>query len=185
MATRRGTERSRTATSRSNWSCSSVLSDCSSSASSTLRFFMLKTVRWKNLPPSGLSEYWSSDTMLALRDARRVLTAATIPSRSWPCTMRDANSPRTLATDRLLRSGSVLVISSSVCEGGDPLSGGLQATEGVEVQSNVAVTCRVDPRSQFGDEPVRTGRSQQIGDREPVLAGGPQRWCPRQTAMRR
>jgi hypothetical protein len=60
------------------------------SGRTALRSSRPNTVRWKNAPPCGLSEYWSSETMFAPWQARTVATAATMPPRSWPWTISDA-----------------------------------------------------------------------------------------------
>jgi hypothetical protein len=56
---------SRSVNRSSNSSASRAFSSLSIAGSAALRWSRLKTVRWKNAPPCGLSEYWSSETMFA------------------------------------------------------------------------------------------------------------------------
>ena len=58
------------------------------SSSAPERPVMWKTIRRKNVPPSGSVEYWSDWWMLAPCACRKPDTAATIPGRSSHLTSR-------------------------------------------------------------------------------------------------
>jgi hypothetical protein len=69
-----------------------IVSDRSASISgiAAARSGRWKTTRWKKLPPFASSEYWSSWTMLPLLRVISAVTAATMPGRSGPWTIRQA-----------------------------------------------------------------------------------------------
>ncbi len=76
------------------------------------------TTRWKYAPPVGSSEYWSNATMLPPMRVIIADTAATIPGRSLPCTMRQAWSGFRCGEAAIVRFCRVRRNAASWCHGG-------------------------------------------------------------------